>query len=314
MDVAGQLSEQTDQYSMLDLDTIQKENVGDVLGQLMTVNMSTQAHIDTGNLQQVLGFLVSSVRTLATESQHARTVEQQLRDANVALAQQIADSAATVPAPAPPPESPPGESEEDAAGRLAAEAEAARVAAEAEALAKKADAAAAAAAESGTLNEHNIGTLQETAAAQAAELKAAKAAQAALLEDFAKMQAELRAAQDGMGNLETEAKLMAAALTDTQQRVSVPQPARPRARRAQFSSVPSPHTPTHTPTHTYLTRTHPLNPESRAAQGADGGARAGVGDQACGGRAQARHGAPGGPEQNPATRAAAAAAAAAAAT
>jgi hypothetical protein len=281
MDVAGQLSEQTDQSSMLDLDTIQKENVGDVLGQLMTVNMSTQAHIDTGNLQQVLGFLVSSVRTLATESQHARTVEQQLRDANDALAQQIADSAAAVPAPPPPPpppESPPGESEEEAAGRLAAEAEAARLAAEADALAK---AGAAAAAASGTLNEHNIATLQETAAAQAAELKAAKAAQTALLEDFAKMQAALRAAQDGMGNLETEAKLMATALTDTQQRVSVPQPASPHARRGRFSSVrsPPPRTPTRTPTYTHTPRAHPpLNPESHAAQGADGGARAGVGD------------------------------------
>eukprot|EP01051_Picozoa_sp_SAG22_P011145 SAG22_NODE_1050_length_5831_cov_4.044138_1_plen_798_part_00 len=214
-DVAGQLAESSGQ--LVSLDAIQKEDVGNVLGQLMTVNMNTEAHIDTGNLQQVLGFLVGAVRTLASGAQDSKAREEELLASQATMAQQLEDAKSA------------GLSAEEAAAAkaaadAAAQAEADRLAADAAAAiaaagddeaakaaaAAAAEAAAAAAASKAGEAAEGLAGLQQLADTQAAEMSKLAAANDAMAAQNAELQAALEALQAGMTQ-------MADALKSTQQ-------------------------------------------------------------------------------------------------
>ena len=226
-DVAGQLAKSSG-GDMVSLDAIQKEDVGNVLGQLMTVQMSTEAHIDTGNLQQVLGFLVGAVRTLASGAQDAKAREeeliasqklmaQQLEDANAANADDEAAKAAAAAAAL--------AAAEQAAADAAALAEAnqgmseeekAAAAAAAAAAAEAAAAALAAANASGAHAEEGIASLQSLAENQAAALSKLTEAHDALAAQNAELLATLEALRASMDQLQGDAAAMSSELKNTQ--------------------------------------------------------------------------------------------------
>ena len=55
-----------------DLSSIPAEDLGAALSKLMSVDMATQAEVDSGKLQQMMKFVLGAVQTLATEQQESK--------------------------------------------------------------------------------------------------------------------------------------------------------------------------------------------------------------------------------------------------
>eukprot|EP01043_Picozoa_sp_COSAG02_P075721 COSAG02_NODE_15747_length_1144_cov_1.132057_1_plen_282_part_10 len=125
------------------LSDVPAQELGAALANLMVFDMSTQADVDSMNLQQMMKFMLGAVNTLATEQQAAKLESKRLADEHAAMAEKVAEA--------------------DKAAAIAADAAAAAAAA---------DAAAAAAASSG-MPHWATKLREEILAAAAADAKAA---------------------------------------------------------------------------------------------------------------------------------------------
>eukprot|EP01047_Picozoa_sp_COSAG01_P079096 COSAG01_NODE_14864_length_1401_cov_2.333333_1_plen_342_part_01 len=100
-DLAGQILDQGVGTSLgtqnLEMGTIQQQDLGEALQQLMTVDMTTEAELNSTNMQEAMSFLLGAVRTIATEQQEAKSaaeaMQQQVDAAQADLAAAVASAA-----------------------------------------------------------------------------------------------------------------------------------------------------------------------------------------------------------------------------
>jgi hypothetical protein len=100
-DLAGQILDQGVGTSLgtqnLEMGTIQQQDLGEALQQLMTVDMTTEAELNSTNMQEAMSFLLGAVRTIATEQQEAKSaaeaMQQQVAAAQADLAAAVASAA-----------------------------------------------------------------------------------------------------------------------------------------------------------------------------------------------------------------------------
>ena len=77
-----------------DLSSIPAEDLGAALSKLMSVDMATQAEVDSGKLQQMMKFVLGAVQTLATEQQESKLARTAMEEAQAALTSSLAQAEA----------------------------------------------------------------------------------------------------------------------------------------------------------------------------------------------------------------------------
>ncbi len=75
-----------------ELSDIPTQELGAALANLMAFDMSTQADVDSTNLQQMMKFMLGAVKTLATEQQAAKLESKRLADEHAAMAEKVAEA------------------------------------------------------------------------------------------------------------------------------------------------------------------------------------------------------------------------------